>query len=61
MLVLQVLRRCLKNRRVMTKALRLLILIEGVSKDWKLSRDEQSKLTRAFWDLVKEARGDGEA
>jgi len=44
----------------MTKALRLLILIEGVSKDGKLSRDEQSKLTRAFWDLVKEARGDGE-
>lgn len=67
MLVFQLLRRCLKERKVMVKALRLLILIEAISKESaarareteekpRISRDEQSKLTKACWDLINTIR-----
>lgn len=67
MLVLQLLRRCIQERKVMRKALRLLILIESIARDSaaraketeekpRITREEQSKVTKACWDLINTIR-----
>ena len=67
MLVLQLLRRCIQERKVMRKALRLLILIEYIARDSaaraketeekpRITREEQSKVTKACWDLINTIR-----
>jgi len=67
MLVLQLLRRCIQERKVMRKALRLLILIETIARDSaskaketeekpRITREEQSKVTKACWDLINTIR-----
>ena len=72
MLVLQLLRRCIQERKVMRKALRLLILIEAIARDSaaraketeekpRITREEQSKVTKACWDLINTIRDDAAA
>ena len=72
MLVLQLLRRCIQERKVMRKALRLLILIEAIARDSaaraketeekpRITREEQYKVTKACWDLINTIRDDAAA
>jgi hypothetical protein len=59
--MLKMLTKLFYNKRALMSALVLVETIQTTTKDGKLTRPEQAKLLKAFWELVSEIRGDESA